>query len=478
MSDRDLPVIVTPTSLAAPNYSAIPQHFTHPGISLVQLWSIVWARRRFSFVVMVVAVILAVVITKLMPKTYEATASLMVDYEVNDPLSGKEFPVSLMGSYMSTQIQLIKSPAVLMPVIEKLGLFQDKRYAGFKGDPALLPEWVRDQFYKDLTVEQGEFGSQLIYISVNSNDPQKAALAANTVGDVYAQQQFQRLTTPASDRADRYSKQIDELKERVDQAQQDLTRFRQQTGLVESDGKADLDMARLGTLEDQLLRAQETRRTAESRTVGDQATRDATLASSSVQTLKSELNTQNAQLAQMTTTMGARHPQVLQLRSQIDATQRALNAEMRTYSGNTSTQIAEARSLERDLQNAVEAERTRVLALRKTMDEAAKFELELKTAQTLYDRALNGYDQIMLTSGGGYNNVRFISRANPPVKAAKPKPFVNLVLALGLGGMIGVVGPLVYELFNRRIRCRDDLDRDFGIPVLGEFGPAAALGAA
>ena len=29
--------------------------------------------------------------------------------------------------------------------------------------------------------------------------------------------------------------------------------------------------------------------------------------------------------------------------------------------------------------------------------------------------------------------------------------------------------PLGYELLNRRIRCRDDVERDLGIPVLVEF---------
>jgi hypothetical protein len=38
------------------------------------------------------------------------------------------------------------------------------------------------------------------------------------------------------------------------------------------------------------------------------------------------------------------------------------------------------------------------------------------------------------------------------------------------GGFLGLVVPLVYELTNRRVRCRDDLERDGGVPVLAEFG--------
>lgn len=478
MSDRDLPVIARPAALA-PSYAAIPQNYAQPGISLVQLWAMVWAYRHFSVIVMFAAIVIAVIVTQLLPKSYDATATLMVDYEVNDPLGGRDFPVGLMGSYMSTQIQLIKSPAVLTPVIDKLKLTDDESYvSGFNGAASMLPEWVRNQFSKRLIVEQGEWGSQLIYITYTAPNPEQAALAANTVADVYGEQQFLRLTGPAAERAQRYSTQLEELKKNVDEAHDRLMDYRQKSGLIETDGKADIDMARLGSLESQLLAAQEQRRMAESRTVGEQSTRDSTLGSNSIQTLKSELAAQRSQLAQLSTTLGARHPEVMQLRSQMEATQRSLDAEMQTYSGNSDTQIGAARSLERQLQQAVENERAKALEKRRTLDEAAKYELELQTAQTLYDKALNGYDQVMVASGGGYNNVRFVSRASPPVKASKPKPMMNLALAIVLGGFVGVIGPLLYELFNRRVRCRDDLDRDFGVPVLAEFRRAPVLAGA
>ena len=37
--------------------------------------------------------------------------------------------------------------------------------------------------------------------------------------------------------------------------------------------------------------------------------------------------------------------------------------------------------------------------------------------------------------------------------------------------MLGLGLPLLYELLNRRVRCRDDVERDHGIPVLIELGP-------
>jgi len=49
-----------------------------------------------------------------------------------------------------------------------------------------------------------------------------------------------------------------------------------------------------------------------------------------------------------------------------------------------------------------------------------------------------------------------------------------MVLALGLG--LGVGAPLGYGLLvARRLRCRDDVERDFGIAVLAQLESVPTL---
>jgi uncharacterized protein involved in exopolysaccharide biosynthesis len=128
-----------------------------------------------------------------------------------------------------------------------------------------------------------------------------------------------------------------------------------------------------------------------------------------------------------------------------------------------------AQRLEQNMQKAVSEQRTKVLAKGQLHDEAAKYLLELDSAQTVYKRALEGYDQVMFASAGHYTNVTFVSRATPPVKASKPKILTGLILGCMAAAILGLGIPLGFELFNRRVRCRDDLERHHGIPVLVEF---------
>lgn len=60
--------------------------------------------------------------------------------------------------------------------------------------------------------------------------------------------------------------------------------------------------------------------------------------------------------------------------------------------------------------------------------------------------------------------------STPPVGASKPRVLVGLALGAFVAIVLGLGIPVVWEQFNRRVRCRDDLERHHGVPVLVEFG--------
>ncbi len=467
--DRNLPAAVPA------NTAFIPHAYLNPGLSFGQLWAILYAYRKQSLMILLTILVAAAAATKLMPKTYKATVTLMVNFDVNDPLGGKEFPTGLMSNYMYTQKDLIQSPAVLLMAADQLNLTKNSEYtSGYNakknGD---LRNYVIEQVAKNLQVELGNYGSQLLYISYSAHSAAEAAKFANTIAHIYADQQFRRTNDPAGERAQRYGSQLDELKKNVEKAQADVTEFRKRTGLVEFNSKTNIGDERLTDLEHRLLEAQEMRRTAEARAVGRGEVQSQALSSNTVQSLKNALATQQAQLAQLRATLGPKHPQIVELRQQMAATQASLDAELRTYTGSVQAEVEGARQREAEVQRSVEAERAKVLQTRQLQDEGAKYVVALEAAQTLYQRALDGYDNVLMASSGRYSNISFVSEATPPTKPAKPKPLLNMAIALVLGLLFGFGGPLLYELVNRRVRCRDDLERELGIPVLVELGRPA-----
>jgi succinoglycan biosynthesis transport protein ExoP len=323
-----------------------------------------------------------------------------------------------------------------------------------------------------LTVEQGR-GSQLLYVTAASRNPVQAAQIANTVADVYSKNEKQRIKDPADDRARNYTEQLAELQAKVMAAQQKVTDLRQETGTSpistenSASGAADADTQTLISLEQQLLQAQNTRRAAESATnIAPVGANGLGSTSPQIQALNTEIVAKELQLSQLSTTYGSRHPKVLELQSDLNKARQNLKEEARKY-------LNDAREIENKLQRAVDAQRQKILAVRKVQDRGAKLQLELESTQSVYKRALDGYDQIVFASAGKSTNVSFVSRAAIPLEATKPNKVKFLSIGSILAILLGIAFPIFYELlFDRRLHCRDDFERYFGIPVLAQFGAA------
>ena len=476
---RQVPALVTQsTELAPAGYGAAPmgaapaaaQEYVHPGPSLAQILAIASAYWRHTAVIAGLVLLGAAVVSMLMPKTYKATSTLMVNYESNDPLAGKEFEIGMLGPYMSTQIELMLSTEVLGPVIDRLKLTENPHFAsGHQGGSDTLHDWIETLLRKDLEIDVGKGGSQLIYITASMDSADGAATLANAVADVYLEQEYQRTNSPAGERAKRYTEELEDLKRKVTVAQDAVTQFRQRTGSVDAVDKGDVDMDNLRLLENRLIDKQNALREAQAHASSEQSASSQVQNSDLVRGLRAQSDTLNAQMAQLRETLGPNHPKVLELQSQINAIRRSLDAAVGQARSSSAADLTIARQEVGQLEHDVAEQRAKVLASRQVRDEGAKYELELQSAQSVYKRALDGYDQIMFASTGHHTNVNLVSRARPPVQAAKPKPIINLLIGAVLGLGLGIVGPFAWELTHRRVRCRDDVERDLGMPVLTEF---------
>ena len=458
---RNLPVLSS--NSPPPPVPMVPAQYAQSTLSSAQLLAILRAHRTHAIIIALALVLATGVIVKLLPKKYTAQATVLVNFESND--GTRQAPPDLFTSYLLTQVELLENREVLLTVIDRLGLTQDPEFtAGFRNDGVnTLRDWVEKQLRANLLVEQGK-GIQLLYVSATSKDRNKAAQIANTIVEVYQSRESTHGNDPSSGRAHEYSEQLADLKSKVTTAEQQMADFRQRTGITDILAANDVETQALAALEQQLLAAQNIRRTAESKRVEDQGSTDPVMASQLIQNLKNQLSTLQAELAQSTATLGPKHPKVLELQSQIVAARTSLAHEIQSFSQNSSGTVTSASDLEGRLRRAVDDQREKLVKIRAMQDEGQKLQLELESAQTVYKRALDSYDQVMFASSS------FVSRAAVPLEPSKPNKMLLLAIGTVLAGLVGLAGPLCYELmFNRRLHCRDDLERDLGLPVLAEL---------
>jgi succinoglycan biosynthesis transport protein ExoP len=449
----------------------VPLNFVYPGVTLPQIFSVIWGYRKVSFIIIAIVLAIVILTLKFWPRTYEAKVTLMVNYEVNDPVNGGKLPYGLLGSYIATQMELIQNPELLTEVVDQLHLTENKDYAsGYNPKYGTLKEWVVHQVSNNLIVYGGQLGSQLIYVAFSAKTPNQATEIANKIAEIYKKQDDERAMIQPVERTARYAQELIELKKNVELAQQKVTDFHKQHYLDGEGKKAGVDVYMLTNLEERLLDAKQQRRLAEARVAGDQSASLSVLGSPEIQTLKARLAEQQLKLAKLGSLYTPDHPELLDLKDAIEVTKQSLANAIQKYATSESENYKAASELEQNLQVAVAKQRAKVFANSKLHDEAEKYVLALESAQAVYKRALDGYDQLKFASRRNNSNVSLISHATPPQKASKPKVLRGLIIGVFAAFMLGLGIPLGYELFNRRVRCRDDLERDHGIPVLAELG--------
>ena len=440
---------------------------TTDSISLMQVVAIA---RHYWYVELGVWLLLTVAIAAVlmaMPKVYTATATLIVDDSSDTTLSGQGPRTDQLGSYLAQQTELITSPVLLAPVVAQLKLTdRDEFTQGFTGNVRGLPDYVAHRLGNALQVQSSP-NAQLLYVSASAGDPNEAAAIANAVVNQYF--------VEGQGRQQQYAKQLDELSARVAQAQANLAAFRAQkdvTDLSDPNNHGDTETQALTSLEGKLLDAQNQRRTLEAEASGDTATSAPALSSLQIQQLETQVRTLQTERAQLETIYGARHPKILALDSQIATTRQALSNALGQIRADLNAQLARARDLEAQYQTAVRAQQTQVVKLRDVQGQGARLELELQSAQSVYKDALAGYEQTMFGSVNKFTNLRLISAATPPINPTRSKK--RQWFAMGTLGALALAFalPFAYELLlNRRLRCRDDLERAFGVRVLALIGP-------
>ncbi len=232
----------------------------------------------------------------------------------------------------------------------------------------------------------------------------------------------------------------------------------------------------LDTLHQRLLETQNLRRSLEAKQPGQQPSANESMAAGAVQALKAQLESQLSQLARLQGTYGPQHPKIREIQGQIDLTRRSLIDEQRALAENGPTELARTKELEQKYIRAVAEQEAKVATLRQARDEGSKLVLELESARAVYKHALDGFDQIMFQAVANHTNISVVARAVAPLRASKPNKIKLLLVVLLAGIGLGVVGPLGYELLvDRRLRCRDDIEREFGITVLAQLDSVPAL---
>ena len=478
---EELRALVPETS--APPLTTLEYEPPTPGL---REYASIFRRRRRAILVCLGTIFgISVVVTAVTPRTYEATATLLISEVQNSPTQPTDNPVpaamAAMGSpNLDTHVQLIQGK----PTAEEAA-----KWLRDNGGPTIGATDLRNE----LSVRAVR-DTQLIRISAQARTTENAEKIANAAARAYVSLNRKR-ARGSSESTGRYlSEQLVIAKRKLTQAENDLRGFRESTGTIASDAAASDLLGRANS-----LRSQSDTTAADLAQAQARATRirkqlaqqNASIASGQVRdnTVIQQLRTKLADLEGQRLAAEARYTAqypgpMNQIKEQIGLVQGQLDQEIRRLVRGGSGDLDLQQSLTSQLVQA-EAEASALGARRAQLQTelgSAKQELgkvpqrqitlaglqrQVDVAQNIYSDLLRKSQEIEVGRVMALGNADIVEPATQPRLPVRPNVPLNLVLGVLLGLGVGVGVALVQDQLDDTLRDQMEATRLMEAPVLG-----------
>jgi chain length determinant protein EpsF len=311
--------------------------------------------------------------------------------------------------------------------------------------------------------------SNVIGISYKSADPAFSAAIANAFAQAYINTNIDLKVEPARQYAKWFDEQGKALRENLEKAQNRLSEYHQTKGIVASDERLDVETAKLNELSTQLTIVQGQTSDAESKERSGKAsdTMSEVTQNPLIATLKAELVRQEGKLQELAGNLGRNHPQYQRAESEIVVLRERLDAEIQKITTGFSTSRTVGRSKESELRAAIEAQRKKLLKLKRERDELAVLTRDVEAAQKAFEAVSQRFNLTSLESQTTQTNVAVLTPASEPIEPSFPKLLLNILASSFLGTLLGIGAALVFEMLDQRVRSVDGLAETLQLPLLG-----------
>ena len=438
-----------------------------------QFLRIVRARWILASAIFLTIVTVTFIVSLVWPKSYSASASVMVDMRP-DPVSVTAGSFGATPtSYIATQVDIISSKRVALRVVRLTGMDQSpemrQRWVKDTKEKGSYEDWLATMLGKSLSIKPSR-ESNVIEIHYEGSDPKFAAAMANAFARAYIESSTQLRVDPARQYADFFEERARIARDKLQRAQLALSEAQKNTDILATDERMDVETMRLNELSQQVLalkalRVESANRSRQARMSPDQSAE--VLNNGVVASLKNQLSAQEATLNQLSERMGDRHPQVIELKANIQT----LRNKIATATGRGTSSVASNDNINSSRESAAtvayEAQRAKLMRLKEQRSQLSVLEREVDSAQRVYDAIQLRLSQTNLESNNSQSGVVLLSAASEPASHASPRLVLNLALAIVLGGLLALIAILGVELLDRRVRGPFDLVEALELPVIG-----------
>lgn len=432
-------------------------------------------RRRFLVMILVGASVAAAAATFLMLQTptYTATSLLMINPRQERVLNSEAVvgALPLQSSAIDSEIELLRSPALMNDLAEALGL-QSQR----SGGEVMSTQDIADSLAGAIQVNRRGM-TLVIEITARSTDPARAQLIANTYADVYiASQVNQRVDT--AQRANSWlARRLAELRDDVQAKESAAETFRVQSGLMAAQGST-LQEQQITNVQSQVLQAQADLAEREARFRQIQELRESGAPLESIgNALNSEtirgLREREAEIARRQSDLENRylptHPAVQAIRAERQDIETQIQREIQRISINLGNEVSVARARLQTLQASMREAAGDLSNNSSASVRLRELEREAAASREVYESYLQRYQEIADQDQLNVSDARLLAYASLPGSPSSPQLRIALALAIAVGLLFGIGAGVIAEIVDQSVKNADDLEAKVGYPAIASI---------
>lgn len=423
--------------------------------------------------------------------TYTASSQMIIDTREQQLLPAEDLVSNLdvSSAVLASEVVTIQSNVLLGTLVDRLDLTNDPEYDprrerpesffdAFKrfvrqGEPPheiarTLPEevlrsWVIGRVRENLDVSQLGV-SNTIGIRYSDQDPVMVAAIANGVAENYIDSQLE-IRLAASGRAHNWlAARLEELSVQVEQGDGDVVAFRAEM-IEQAKGSEESINQLLAELNKRIVASSTDRADAEVRLSQVEALRKegGIRAVSEVATspLLENLNQQRAELAarqaQLASTLGRKHPEMLRITAQLENIDRSVETELERRLEQMRSEAIVTRNREAALQEQISHVSERAGALARASVRLDQLERTANATRLVYENFLLRFKETSARADFQTPQVRIIGRAEVPVVPSAPRRTLMMVAALVMGMSGAIMLVFVRNLLRAPLTTPDEI---------------------
>lgn len=488
------------------------------GDNVITIQRIVRAvRRRLGVMLAVFALTFAFVAinTFQLKASYTATSRVIINsrdqkiVDIGAVISG--MPAN--AAIVDTEAEILRSRTLIEKVVKKLDLVNDPEFNAAKAKPSdwdsamagmksfikgLLPfgkgeaapvapddpaaaqraelDGVVSAVRNNIWVNR--LGSTfIIEISAGSHDPKKAAKLANTLSEVYLDNQLDTKFKATRRAQEWLDQRVAELREELRDAESKVEAHRASTGLLRTGGDT-LTEQTIREINAQLTTAQSEYATKSARLRNMNAQMRAGAGIDSIAEAQSSTTISNLRAAQSALTArksdvvrryDVKHPEYQKVLAEEQDNERQINAELQRIASSLDQEVMIARERVSSLQGSLNGAKGELAQNNRAGVEQASLERDALATRTLFEEFNNRFKET--NELDGITEADAVVDSYAPVPGAPSFPNTNLNLALGfmLGlALAGLVG-LILELMDNYMSSPEEVEQVAGVPYIGQI---------